>query len=209
MKSGQVKYRAREHRSGLTWKLILPSQCWHCGTTEGLSRRDFNRGVRAFDAPLPIATGTYGTAASLWLLAIVFGQWWAFNLGVLLILLGSGLLWLKSWGERVKLTFWTCAAHAEELAPPGLVSHDEDLYLFLPMEELAERARAEVIAARRREGKYTSDMPVDRSASEGRPPADAKSSPTPSVESALPTRLPGTRTELPPLKLAGDEEDPA
>jgi len=62
-----------------------------------------------------------------------------------------GLMALKSWRERVKLTFWTCPEHAEELAPPGLVSHEEDLYVYLPTEELAEKARADVIAARRRE----------------------------------------------------------
>jgi len=208
MKSGQVKYRAREHRAGLTWKLILPSQCWHCGTTEGLSRRDFNLSIRAFDGPLAIAGGTFGVAVLLLAVALVFRVWWPFNLGFLLSLLGAGLLALKSWREKVKATFWTCAAHAEDLVPPGVVSHDEDLYVFLPTEELASKARAEVVAARRREGKYASEMPVDRPASDGRPPAVAKS-PAPSPEeSSIPTRLPGTRTELPPLKLAGEEDGP-
>ncbi len=158
MKSGQVKYRARESRTGLTWKLVLPSVCWHCGTTEGLSRRDFNFSLRAFDGPLPIATGTFGFGALFWILALLFGWSTAFVIGCLLMLLGAGLLCLKSWRERVKLTFWTCPAHAEELTPPGVVSHDEDLYVFLPTEELAGKARAEVIVARRREGKYTSNI---------------------------------------------------
>jgi len=208
MKSGQVKYRAREHRAGMTWKLIMPSQCWHCGTTDGLSRRDFNLSLRAFDGPLAIATGTFGVAALLLVVALVFRVWWPFNLGFLLVLLGAGLLLLKSWREKVKLTFWTCPAHAEELVPPGVVSHDEDLYLFLPAEELAAKARAEVIAARRREGKYASEIPVDQPASDGRPAANAKSPPAPVEESPLPTRLPGTRTELPPLKLAGEDDGP-
>jgi hypothetical protein len=209
MKSGQVKYRAREHRAGMTWKLILPSQCWHCGTTDGLSRRDFNLSIRAFDGPLAIAGGTFGVAVLLLAVALVFRVWWPFNLGFLLTILGAGLLALKSWREKVKLTLWTCAAHAEEMAPPGVVSDDEDLYLFLPTEELAAKARAEVIAARRREGKYASEIPVDRPVSDGRSPASAKSSPTPPEESSLPTRLPGTRTELPPLKLAGEDDGPA
>jgi hypothetical protein len=208
MKSSQVKYRAREHRNGLTWKLIMPSQCWQCGTTEGLKRRDVNLSVRAFDGPLPIAIGTFGIGALFWILTILTFWWMAFSIGCLLMVLGAGILLLKSWTERVKLTFWTCAGHAEELTPPAVVSYDEELFVFLPTEELAERARAEVVAARRREGKYTSEAPLERPANDGRATAEALPVLEPAEPSTLPTRLPGTRTELPPLKLAGEEDQP-
>jgi hypothetical protein len=208
MKSTQVRYRAREHRNGLSWKLVMPSKCWQCDTTDGLSRRDLNLSVRAFDGPLPIAMGTFGTGLLFWMLAFLASWATGYSIGFLLMILGAVILTFKSWQERVKMTFWTCASHADELTPPAVVSYDEDLYVFLPTERLAEQARADVMAARRREGKYGNEAPPERPSQDARAPAEPLPLEEPEEPSLLPTRLPGARTELPPLKLAGDEDEP-
>ena len=75
MKGRQVKYRARESRVGLKWQLALPKQCWQCGKTDGLERRETNQSLRCFDNPVAIVSGSFGSALLLLLV-------WVFALGV-------------------------------------------------------------------------------------------------------------------------------
>lgn len=201
LKARQVKYRARENRKAMTWSVGLPRQCWHCAATEGLTSRKFSDEIRSFESPTNILGGTWGVAALLLLFWIFFGGAWCLRLGVLIAAGGLVWLWIKSWQERVRVTVWSCAEHVDELRPPEAVSYDENLYLYAPSEQLAEVARAELIASRKNEGKHlTERRPEKPAATRDADAADEPAAPPP-------PRPVITRDELPPLKLAGDEEE--
>lgn len=201
LKGRQVKYRARESRTAMTWNIGLPRQCWQCAATEGLTSRKFSHEIRSFESPTNILGGTWGAAALLLLLWIFFGGAWCLRLAFLIAAGGLVWLWIKSWQERVRITAWTCVEHLDEMPSPETVSYDEDLYLFAPSESLAEVARAELIAARKKEGKHLAERRPEKPAvSRDRDPADGPAAPPPA-------RPIVTRDELPPLKLAGDEEE--
>jgi hypothetical protein len=81
------------------------------------------------------------------------------------------------------------------------VSYDEDLYLYLPHESLAEPARAELIASRKKNQKRPAPAPEQAE--------PRQREPAPDDGGALPPSRPiAVRTELPPLKLAGEEDEP-
>jgi hypothetical protein len=203
MKARQVKYRSSDARSGMSWKVGLPQQCYACGATEGLSRQKFTQQIRVFEAPTTILGGTIGGAA-LFLLFGVLLFWPTFLiLGVLTLVLGSTYQFIKSWTERVTVTIWSCPEHLEDLTAPEVVSHDEDLYVYLPHESLTEAARAELVASRKKDQKLRPPLPappepLDRRENEPLPDAaNAPASPRPIT----------TRGELPPLKLAGEDDE--
>jgi hypothetical protein len=201
MKTRQVKYRSSDARSGMSWKVGLPQQCYACGTTEGLTRQKFSQEIRVFESPTTILGGCVGGAALFLLFGVLF-WWWAFIvLGVLTLVLGSVYQFIKSWTERVTITISSCPEHLEELTPPEVVSHDEDLYVYLPHESLVEPARAELVASRKKEQKLppTKDPSMDGVEMRESEPSPEQGPP--------PSRPIATRTELPPLKLAGDEDE--
>jgi hypothetical protein len=213
MKGRQVKYRARENRTGLEWHIKLPEQCWQCGKTDSLAERDFKRSIQRFDSPLSIIFGSLGVAGMLLLPWLIFGSWKFVGLAILPLIGGGVLLKVKSWPERVRLMIWTCPQHAAELSAPAMAIGEDDLYLFVASESLAEAARAELKAARRR------DLPDALAGSGQERPARAVNSsareragdvaPDMDPPPPLPTRSPPVRAELPPLKLAGDEDEPS
>ncbi len=193
MKGRQVKYRARESRVGLKWQLALPKQCWQCGKTDGLERRETNQSLRCFDNPVAIVSGSFGSALLL-LLVWVFAPWgWPLKLSLLLMIGGSVLLFIKSWKERVRIIIWTCPEHAAELPPCNFAVNEDELHLFVPSEPLAETARAQLQAARRGE-----------TAARTQRTKDEASGAVPSDNQGRPSSSPAPRTELPPLKLDGD-----
>jgi hypothetical protein len=201
MKVRQVKYRSSDARSGMSWKVGLPQQCYACGATEGLTRQKFSQHIRVFESPTTILGGVLGGAALFLLFGVLF-SWWSFLiLGVLTLVLGSAYQFIKSWTERVTITIWSCPEHLEELTPPEVVSYDEDLYLYLPHESLAEPARAELIASRKKNQKRPAPAPEQAE--------PRQREPAPDDGGALPPSRPiAVRTELPPLKLAGEEDEP-
>lgn len=195
-----IRYRTSEGRVGLRWTIGLPRQCWRCGKTEALDRCEFDRDVRSFDAPLPKLIGGVGFAGLFLVPAIVFGWGWAFNAALLALVLAMALLWLKSWREQVRLTMWSCRQHAADALPPALVIHDEELYVHVATVELAEAAQSELQAARRRDRRYASE---DAPAKPRRPETPVASRPE---QPATARFTPPPRPELPPIKLA-DEDD--
>ncbi len=198
MKGRQVRYRARENRVGLKWQVALPQQCWQCGKTTGVEQRESSRSVRCFDNPVAIVSGAYGSAVVLLLLWAFLPWGLPLKLAILLAIGGSALLFIKSWKERVRIVIWTCPEHAADLPDCGCAVNEDELYLFVPSESLAETARAEQQAARRRE----QGPPASKAAS------DASAPPPPSAaEPPSPSRSLGSRTELPPLKLDGEEDE--
>lgn len=208
MKGREVRYGAREHRAGTKWQISLPEQCWQCGKTDGLEKREVSRSVRRFESPLSILSGTFGVAIALFVLCIVFRSITLFNLAFLLSIVGAVLLFVKSWKERVRMTIWTCPEHAAEFAPPEISPGEDDLHVFVATESLAQAARAEIKAARRRnlperpvsaDATENADKPAVRERAANRAPSPDEPPP--------PSRPLPTRTELPPLKLAGDEDE--
>jgi hypothetical protein len=210
MKSRLVKYRAREQRSGMTWQIGLPQQCWQCGAVEGLTSKKFDNQVRTFKDPTNVLGLSLGFAAMLLVLWILSGWGWCWKGALLLSVGGGAWLWIKSWKERVRLTAWSCPAHLDELTAPRLVCHDDDVYFYAPSESLAETARAELAAARKKQGKYreameaepAGDAPAGRPTDES-PPAGRRK---PRELADPPVRVLPVRSELPPLKLAGEED---
>lgn len=206
MKARQVKYRSSDARSGMTWKVGLPKQCYECGKTERLTLRKYSQEVRVLEAPTTIIGGTLGGALLLLCMAIVFGAWVLFFLSMAVVVMGAAFQFIKSWSERVKVNIFSCPEHLEDLTAPQVVSYDDDLYVFLPHESLTEPARAELVESRKKGQKQRPPLASDltRHASANAPPPD--SAPLES-EAPPPSRTLGARTELPPLKLAGDDEE--
>jgi hypothetical protein len=201
MKVGQVRYAAREGRDGTQWNVTLPAQCWQCGAKESLLTREYQRELRSFDAPLAILAGALGGAFFLFLLG---GFWSTFYLLALACLVGgAAMMFVKSWPEQVRLSIASCAAHADQVRCPDLVVYDNELYVFAPSAELAQTARAEIIARRRSEQRYAS--PEERSARAPAPPLslDAPAaSPSGPTSTTAPRPAAGyKRGELPPIKL--------
>jgi hypothetical protein len=194
----RVKYRASESRTGLKWTIALPRQCWQCQTTQDLACRDFSSQLRAFDSPTSILVGSLGGALLL-LLPTLLGWGGTWILALLCPLVGAGALWAKSWRERVRISMCTCSSHAADMRPPDLVIHEEQLYVYAPSLALAEAAHEELLANRRQEQRYSKSA-GERSANLPADQADEPAGPPPSMP--LPRR-----TQLPPIKLAGDEED--
>ncbi|MGH7135518.1 MAG: hypothetical protein ACREHD_07240 [Pirellulales bacterium] len=201
MKLRLVKYRSSDARSGMTWRVGLPRQCYACGKTDDLTLRKYSQELRVFDAPTTIIGGTVGGAFLLLLMAVVFGYWTLFFLSVVTVVMGSAYQFIKSWKERVKVNLFSCSEHLEDLTPPEVVSYDEDLYVFLPHEALAEPARAELIDSRKKSQKQRPPLASDQSRAAPQEPSPLETSEPP------PSRPIGARTELPPLKLAGDEDE--
>ncbi|HET6881399.1 MAG TPA: hypothetical protein VFI31_14650 [Pirellulales bacterium] len=200
MKLRQVKYRSSDARSGMTWKVALPKQCYACGKTDDLTLRKFSQEVRVFDAPTTIMGGTIGGVLILLLLGIFFLSLPLLMLSVVIAVMGSALQFVKSWTERVRINLFTCPEHLEDLTPPEVVSYDEDLYVYLPHESLAEPARAELIESRKKGQKQKPPLASDitRASPQEPPPSETSDAPPP--------RPMGARAELPPLRLAGEEE---
>lgn len=215
MKGREIRYGAREHRAGLKWQIALPEQCWQCGKSEGLERRELSRSVRRFESPLTIISSTFGVAGVLFVLSIVFRSPTLFNLAFLLAIVGAALLFVKSWKERVRLAFWTCAEHVDDALAPQMSPGEDDLHVFVASESLAEAARAELKAARRRDlpdrpAGASSSAPSKSEKPQNLNARDRAGDRAPSEDEPPPPSRPlPTRTELPPLKLAGEEDEPS
>lgn len=201
MKTRQVKYRSSDARSGMTWKIGLPKQCFECGKTSDLTLRKYSQEVRVFDAPTTIIGGTFGGVLLLLLMAIIFGSLVMFFLSLVIAVMGAAFQFIKSWTERVKVNVFSCSEHREDLTAPQVAIYDDDLYLFLPHESLAEPARAELTESRKRGQKQRPPLATDLTRA-----APAEAAP-PESEAPPPSRTLGTRAELPPLKLAGEDEE--
>lgn len=201
MKIRLVKYRSSDARSGMTWKVGLPKQCFACGKTSDLTLRKYSQELRVFDSPTTILGGTIGGVLVLLLMAIVFGSLVMFFLSLVLAVMGAAFQFIKSWTERVKVNIFSCPEHLEDLTPPQVVCYDDDLYIFLPHESLAEPARAELTESRKKGQKQRPPLANDLTRAAPPEPSPAES------EAPPPSRPIGTRAELPPLKLAGEDEE--
>lgn len=200
-----VRFSALDYRVGLKWTAALPKQCWACGAEEPLAATEFKRVLRAYENPLAILAGT-AAGGLIGLLILLFAP----GIGTLLLLalilaVGLGLLKLKSWDEDVRLAVWSCREHGAELAMPEMCIDDQQLCVFAPTVELAETARASIREKRKRglkpyEGAVAPPEEESSPARSRRPAAAV-------AESAPSSYTPPPPAELPPIRLAGEEDD--
>lgn len=196
----EVVYHARENREGFAWQVRLPDHCWQCETEEGLWRRELEVDVRGFENAIPIVGGTLGSALFFLLAYSLFG-WWMFLLLTLATLaIGAGVLYAKSWTETVTVFVSTCPAHADELRMPDVVTHDNELHVFLPTEKLAAAARAQLRAERLGRDRGLPGAP--RGTESDVEPPENEGPRYRSPYGAAPPRP----VDLPPIKLADDDE---
>jgi hypothetical protein len=185
-RSCQIAYAAREGRDGTKWDIVLPRQCWQCGSRDRLLQREYERQLRGFESPIGILACTAAVVLVLLLLSVWLGSGMCFMLAVFAGLGGAAFMFVKSWNERVRLVISTCPDHADQLRTPLTVAYENELHVILPSEQLTEAARLELAAKRRSDQRY----------SEPKEPA-APTTPGQSRRAAETYR----RDELPPIKL--------
>ncbi len=190
-----VTYWGRESRDGTTWMIALPAACYRCGSHHGLTTIRLERRVRGFDGPLGVLY-TSGMAAAATLAIGMFFGWYGWYLATAFILfLGPALVWSRSWVDDVKLSISTCSEHAADLEFPDLVLYERDLYLFAPTRQLAEAARSELDAERRRD-----KLRLHEEAPQPAPTVRERDTRRP--EGFVPPRRePASREPLPPIPL--------
>ncbi len=202
-----IRYAHSDCRTGFVWDVDLPQQCGRCGRTDNLRGEHFETLVRAFEYPLHIAGFAALLSAGVLLLAFVaftFGMW-SILLSLLILttvinMVAGALLWMKSWDEEVSLRLFACPDHVDALREPDLVVHDNELSIVLPSERLAEAAMEELKQRRRGKLRAGQESAAARPASGVTPPAAI-----PIDRHAVPARP--AVPDLPPIKLAGEEED--
>jgi hypothetical protein len=193
----RVTYDGREVSEGGRWAVVLPSQCWCCGTRQRLKQIQSLRDVRTFDVPPPLLLLGAITAAVLILLGLFFKSVVTFALGAFLVPAAAGLLVLRSWTEPVKVTMATCEMHAAEARFPDLALFENELYLYAPTATLAEAACAELVAKRRQGSRYNADA-AEREAPSARDERTERAA-ADDTQPFTPGPRP-LREELPPIK---------
>jgi hypothetical protein len=210
-RSTLVRFAAEDDRVGLSWNVVLPRQCWHCGQKTGLTPTEYEQTLRAFDNPIAILGGGLAGVIIGLILLLVMPGFVAFVLFVLLIAIAAGVMLLKSWQETVRLTMFSCPAHVAEMRSPEMAIDDQKLHVFLPTAELA-AATADEMAERRKQHARSRTMAAEGSASqrsfEAVEPAPRARSAAPPSESPIPLPPRAEPIDLPPIKLAGDDDEP-
>ncbi len=204
----QVRYWTREARHRGTWEVALPKQCWKCGETENLRKREWSLERYSFEYPTLIAGIAVGTGIpSLWL-ATKFMTTFFLSVAFFAFVGAIVAIYLKSWSEHVRIIMWTSEKHADNMPSPEVVIDQGELYLFAPTAQLAEVAREELKRRRREMKRVMPDNPGEgrdeRAVSMDDKPAEVESHELPPRPAKV-TRTP--TPDLPPIKLAGDEDD--
>jgi hypothetical protein len=200
-----VRVSAADERVSLNWKTSMPRQCWSCGSEEALSPTEFQRTVRAYENPLSILAGMLGGGVIGLLLLWYFPGFNTLLLLIVILGLGLALLRLKSWNEQVRLVFWSCAQHREQLAAPDMAIEDQQLCVTSPTFELAEAARAAIRAKRKRGHKSY----VEESEAEEEPVHTSSRRRPIEVDDGPIRYKPPEPVDLPPIRLADDDDDSA
>ncbi|MCL6504627.1 MAG: hypothetical protein K6T86_18255 [Pirellulales bacterium] len=201
-----VQYWGRESRNGTTWSIPLPAECFRCGKKQNLQAIRLKRQLRGFDSPVGLLfTAGIGALVTL-ALGIFFSTYVWYVASLLFLVVGVGLTWSRSWVDDVELSISTCPDHAAEVEFPELVLYERDLYLFAPTEQLAEAARKELDAQRRRDKRFVHDEPPPAPAVEREPAARRSEGLAPPREPT--SRQPPSREPLPPIPLDDPDAEP-
>lgn len=193
-----LKYNHREARDGSEWKVILPPRCWKTGATEGLRTRRYEVEIRSFDSGPGILFGTLGICGGFMLIGMLLGFWPLFIVGLLGVPVGLTIMLVKSWPESVMIEMSSLPEHADDMKRPDLVVYENELYVFVPSEELANAAREEQTARRRAGPRH---IATARGIDGGmRPTAPSGGASAPAAS----TKVKYERAELPPINLDDD-----
>jgi len=215
----QIIYWGREHREGHAWRVGLPAICWYCGRGENLRSREYDVELRSFEYALQIGAATIGVSSLLLLVAWWRGAWVSLLFALLTVIVGVGLILLKSWHERVRLVMWSCRDHADAMTRPDFVIDENQLHVVMPTETLASAAQEELNAERRRLATQKGTGGGSTSAAGGtswgtatpRASEDRKPSGPSEATAPPPSYKPVYNTpnapELPPIKLFGEDEE--
>jgi hypothetical protein len=195
LRARQVKYRARENRDGMEWSVKLPRQCWECGTKTAIKSRSYDKDIRTFEHGVSIIGVTLGCFMLLVLVGLVFRWVPPLVMAPLSLVVGGGVLFIKSWIERVELTMWTCDAHADAMRCPELVIEDELLVVHAANPVLADAAIEELRAERSKGPRYVSPETTKGPRPSETVPMNSSPAPSPAAGTGL------GRQELPPIKL--------
>lgn len=152
----------RPVRYDLDWTVELPQLCWKTAQTTGLVPCVFEKRLRSFERPLTILGAMFLGLMFVSSLSCLLGPWLTPTLYGTIVLLGLIVLFIKSWRENILLTVWSRPEHADDLACPHMVVHNDHLYIHLPSTELA---RAAATAVRHAQAMYAQGLPDARSAS--------------------------------------------
>lgn len=204
----EVRYWTREARHRGTWEVALPKQCWKCGETENLRKREWSLDRYSFEYPTLIAGIALGTVIPSLLLATKFMTTFFLTVAFFAFVGAIVAVYLKSWSEQVRVIMSTCEEHADSMPSPEVAIDQGELYLYAPTPQLAEVAREELKLRRREMKRVMPDNPGagrDESAvSMDDAPAKVESReapPRPAKNERPPT------PDLPPIKLAGDDDE--
>ncbi len=132
-----VKLSDDEGRHDLEWEVELPRQCWKTGQRAGLQACRFERRYRSFDRPLAIFGVMFLALMVVSTLSCLLGPYLTPTLYLTILVLGLGVLWIKSWRERVRLTLWSLPQHSADAQMPDLAIYNDQMYLYLPSVDLA------------------------------------------------------------------------
>ncbi len=215
LRARTVQYGAREAREGFRWRIELPERCWKCGGGAQLQLRRCEVERRSFEYPLVMVASALGAAFFFFLL-----MYWIDSVTLAFLFLASLaaapiLLWVKSWQEHVALAAWACEAHAAEPVELDMVVDQDELYLYAPTVELAEVARQELHAARvkhassrGRSGGAAAEHDDAVSRRRFREDADDETAGDEPRGRYVPKVVLPPVPDLPPIKLAGEEDEP-
>ena len=202
----------------------MPEQCWKTGQKDNIQPKKFLRTIRCFEYPLQLGVGGFGLALFLFFMGVLglFSDsstwggvfiWLGLSLSV--VIFTCGALFIKSWTEDVRMIVFTSPEHADELKIPDVAVEDQELYFFAPSSLIADAALA-ALKDERKQAKGKGGPSVPANVQTSRPVADLPSisldgDEKPSGQTSKPKGIPITpqphvREELPPIKLAGDDE---
>jgi hypothetical protein len=208
-RSTLVRFSSEDDRIGLDWKVVLPRQCWQCGQKSGLSPTEYEQAIRTFDNPVAVLGGGLGIVFVGLVLFLFMPGVTTFVIFALLAAVAAGIALLKSWQETVRLTMFSCSVHGADMRCPDMAIDDQKLHVFLPTAELA-AAAADEAAARRKKHAQSRTMAAEGSASQRSfaavEPVESPRSPAPS-EAPIHVSRPEP-VDLPPIRLAGDDDEP-
>ncbi|MDA7977837.1 MAG: hypothetical protein MPJ50_03590 [Pirellulales bacterium] len=198
-----AKYEARDARKGMRWTVVLPRQCWNCGTTEDLTPQRFDAEIKVYHQPVMIVSVTIAFVVLILLTTFCLSVWLPGILAVGIVIAGAWiLLKLKSWQEEARLHVWSCRQHGDMLEQPDMIVEDESLNIFLPTPEICRAAMADLKERRRQGGKRRDQPGAGQASSAPASPNQPASSDPPRV----PHRPSAPREDLPPIKLVGDDD---
>ena len=198
----EIVFAARESRQAARWMIVLPQQCWCCGSKENLKRKKHDTLVRGFEYPIPIFVTMLTAVGFLLLVAWWLESWFSVFLAMFIAAAGLAVLYLKSWQDRVQITIWATKEHASEPYELDLAVDEADLYVYVPSAELAADARKAVKAARRTYAGTMGNRPGTAAA-----PMRAEQDKQEPKQATVVIPPPQQPVELPAIKLEG-EDDP-